>query len=226
MDKKDKTALILVDIQNDFLPGGTLAVKNGNEIIPIINRLLQCPFDYIIATKDWHPINHGSFAINHAKQPGDHVMLAGVDQILWPVHCVQNTHGADFAPGWDTSKVDLVFYKGTDKDIDSYSTFFDNGRRKSTGLDQSLEELGINRIVLAGLATDYCVKYSVLDAIQLGYDTFVVTEGCRGVNLEKDDATQALMLMEEAGANLVSIEEVEKALPLIAKKRSKHQTKM
>lgn len=222
MKKKDKTALILVDLQNDFFPGGALAVKNGDEIIPIINRLLKCPFDYVIATKDWHPINHGSFAVNHDKQPGDHVMLAGVDQILWPVHCVQDTDGAEFAPGWDTSKVECIFYKGTDQEIDSYSTFFDNGRRKSTGLDKSLKEMGIKHIVIAGLATDYCVKYSVLDGIQLGFDTFVVTDGCRGVNLKKTDADQSLKLMKDAGAKLVTIEDVEANLPLIPTKRSKH----
>lgn len=223
MKKKEKTALILVDIQNDFLPGGALAVSNGDEIIPIINRLLECPFDYVIATKDWHPIDHGSFAENHDKEPGDHVKLAGVDQILWPTHCVQDTDGAEFAPGWNTSKVDCVFYKGTDKNIDSYSTFFDNGRRKSTGLDKSLKELGIKHIVLAGLATDYCVKYSVLDAIQLGFDTFVVTEGCRGVNLKKNDSENAIRFMKEAGANLVTIEEVEKTLPpLLPAQRSQH----
>jgi nicotinamidase/pyrazinamidase len=222
MKKKYKTALILVDLQNDFFPGGALAVKSGDEIIPIINRLLKCPFDYVIATKDWHPINHGSFAVNHDKQPGDYVMLAGVDQILWPVHCVQNTEGAEFAPGWDTSRVDCVFCKGTDKDIDSYSTFFDNGRRKSTGLDKSLEDLGIKHIVIAGLATDYCVKYSVLDGIQLGFDTFVVLEGCRGVNLKKADADQALNLMKDAGANLVTIEDIETNLLLITAKGTKH----
>lgn len=222
MEKKEKTALILVDLQNDFFPGGSLAVNEGNEILPIIKRLLKCPFDYIIATKDWHPIDHGSFAINHGKQVGDHVLLEGVEQILWPVHCVQDTQGAEFASGWDTSKVQCIFYKGTDKDIDSYSTFFDNGRRKSTGLDKFLKEQGIQYIVIAGLATDYCIKYSVLDAIQLGFDTFVAVDGCRGVNLKSEDSKRALKMMEEAGANLVAIEDIEKALPLIPSNRRKH----
>ncbi len=213
--KNQKAALILVDLQNDFFPGGALAVNKGDEVIPVINRLLKCPFDHIIATKDWHPKDHGSFAVNHGKQPGEHVMLAGVDQILWPVHCVEQTPGAEFGPGWDTSKVERIFHKGTDRDIDSYSTFFDNGRRKSTGLGKSLTEMGIQDIYIAGLATDYCVKYSVLDAIQLGFNTYVVTDGCRGVNLEKDDSKQALKLMDAAGANLVTIKDVEKRLAAV-----------
>lgn len=204
-----KKALILVDIQNDFLPGGSLAVKHGEEIIPVVQRLLNYPFDLIIATKDWHPINHGSFCVKYGKQPGEHVLLEGVDQTLWPVHCVQKTHGAEFGPGWDSSKIDKVFYKGTETDIDSYSTFFDNGRRKSTGLENFLEESSIKDVYIAGLATDYCVKYSVLDALQLGFNTFVVVDACRGVNLEKDDSKRALELMTEAGANLITINDID-----------------
>lgn len=212
MNKGNKSALILVDLQNDFFPGGALAVNEGDEILPVVNRLLKMPFDYIVATKDWHPADHGSFADTHGKNIGDHVLLAGVDQILWPVHCVQNTFGAEFASGWDASKVQNVFYKGTKKDIDSYSTFFDNGRRKSTGLDKVLHEVGIKKIYIAGLATDYCVKYSVLDAIQLGFDTYVVVDACRGVNLKDNDSRHALHLMEEAGATLLSSKDVKTSL--------------
>src|ERR1700690_4382891 len=116
-------ALLLVDIQNDFLPGGALAVKEGDKIIPIINRLLAHSFDLVVATKDWHPKDHGSFAVNHGKQPGEKVMLKGLEQILWPVHCVQGTPGSEFCSKWDTSRVEKIFYKGTDKFIDSYSAF-------------------------------------------------------------------------------------------------------
>lgn len=209
MHKKKKRALILVDLQNDFFPGGALAVEQGFEIIPVVNRLLSCPFDVIVATKDWHPVDHGSFAVNQGKQVGDKVLLDGIDQILWPVHCVQNTFGAEFFRQWDHSKVGKVFYKGTDKHIDSYSTFFDNGRRKSTGLEKWLKDLGISDIYIAGLATDYCVKYSVLDAVQLGFRTFVVVDGCRGVDLKEKDSKQALDLMQDAGASLVTVEDVE-----------------
>ena len=161
-------ALIVVDLQNDFLLGGALAVKDGNAIIPIIERLLHVPFDLKVASKDWHPHDHGSFAPIHGKNPGEHVILQGIDQILWPVHCVQGTHGADFGPNWDNRQIQKIIYKGTDKNIDSYSTFFDNEHLKATGLHEYLKERGIKDLYLAGLTTDYCIKFSVLDAIGLG----------------------------------------------------------
>lgn len=214
MKEKTKTALILVDLQNDFFPGGALAVKNGDKILPVINRLLKLPFDVVVATKDWHPKNHGSFAKSHGKQAGEHVMLAGVDQILWPTHCVQDSMGAEFAPGWDLTKVQKIFYKGTDPNIDSYSTFFDNGRRKSTSLDKYLLENGVREVFMAGLATDYCVKYSALDAVELGFNVYLVVDGCRGVDLKKGDSARALKQMQELGAVLLSIEEAEKVMAL------------
>lgn len=199
-------ALILVDIQNDFLPGGALAVPHGDEILPAVNKLLKLPFDLVVATKDWHPVDHGSFADIYKMKPGDHVLLAGIDQILWPRHCVHDTKGAEFAPGWDSKKVDQVIHKGTDSQIDSYSTFFDNGLLKSTGLEDYLKEKGVREIIIAGLATDYCVKYSVLDAIDLGFDVTVIPEACRGVNLSPQDSEEALNEMEAAGAKLMTIE--------------------
>lgn len=201
-------ALLLVDIQNDFIPGGALAVKEGDEIIPLVNELVHYPFDLIVATKDWHPQNHGSFAANHGKKPGEHVKLVGIDQILWPTHCVQGTPGTDFAPGWDQTSLDKVIYKGTDPSIDSYSTFFDNGHLRSTGLENYLREKGVKDLFIAGLATDYCVKYSVLDALQLGFKPYVIIEACRGVNLQPEDSQQALRLMQQAGATLVSFADV------------------
>jgi nicotinamidase/pyrazinamidase len=197
-------ALLIVDLQNDFLPGGALEVKSGEEIIPIINKLVHFPFDIIVATKDWHPSDHRSFANNHHKKPGEHINLAGIDQILWPAHCIQGTKGSEFSKGWDTTCIDKVIYKGTDPMIDSYSTFFDNGHLKKTGLESYLKEKGVNEIYIAGLATDYCVKYSVLDSLQLGFITHVIIDACRGVNLHKDDSKEALQQMQRAGANLIT----------------------
>lgn len=197
-------ALLIVDLQNDFLPGGALAVKSGDEIVPIVNQLVHYPFDLIVATKDWHPSNHGSFANNHNKKPGEHVKLAGIDQILWPAHCIQGTKGSEFAPGWDFTSVDKVFYKGTDAMIDSYSTFFDNGDLKSTGLENYLRSKRVNEVYVAGLATDYCVKYSVLDAIEQGFTPYVIIDACRGVNLKENDSKEALDLMQRAGAHLIT----------------------
>lgn len=197
-------ALILVDIQNDFFPGGALAVPEGDKILPAVNRLLKSDFDLVIATKDWHPKDHCSFAVNHGKVPGEHVVLSGVDQLLWPVHCVQGETGADFAPGWDTTKVTKVFYKGTDKEIDSYSTFFDNRHLRETGLADFLRRHGVTDLYFAGLATDYCVKYSVLDAAKMGFNLFVIEDGCRGVNLTPGDDIKAFEEMRLAGAKIIS----------------------
>ncbi len=203
-----KKALLLVDLQNDFMPGGALPVQHGNEIIPLVNQLIQGSFDLIVATKDWHPSDHGSFADNHGKSPGEHVNLAGLDQILWPRHCVQGSHGSEFASGWNTTKIDQVIYKGIERDIDSYSTFFDNGHFRSTGLENYLKEKGIKDIYIAGLATDYCVKYSVLDALQLGFNTYVIIDACRGVNLKPNDSQEAFESMHKAGANLIWFKDV------------------
>ena len=202
-------ALILVDIQNDFLPGGALASKNGNKILPIVNKILNHHFDLIVATKDWHPADHESFAQVHNKTPGEVIDLHGLKQILWPVHCVQNSHGAEFSSGWDSSKVEKIFFKGTDKNIDSYSTFFDNGHRKSTGLEDYLRKKGIDEVYIAGLTTEYCVLYSALDALNLGFKTFIVVDACSGVNLNKDDSKNALERMESAGANLITSDQLQ-----------------
>jgi len=205
-------ALLLVDLQNDFMPGGALAVHEGLEILPVINDLLQQPFDVIVATKDWHPKDHGSFAANQGKQPGDRIMLEGLEQILWPTHCVQGSQGAEFAPGWDSSKVHKTIYKGTDKNTDSYSTFFDNGHRNSTGLFNYLKEKQVKDIFIAGLATDYCVKYSVFDAAHLGLNTYVISDGCRGVNLQPNDSKRAFEEMKQAGAHVIEYKDISKNL--------------
>jgi nicotinamidase/pyrazinamidase len=196
-------ALIIVDLQNDFLPGGALAVSHGDEVIPIADELQQ-RFELVLATKDWHPPDHGSFASNHPnKKPGDRIILDGIEQILWPVHCVQNTHGAEFAAGFDTRRIAHVFHKGTERNIDSYSTFFDNAHRRHTGLAHYLEKRSIKNIYLMGLALDYCVKYSVLDARQLGLNTHVIVDGCRGIELENGDIDRALDEMKQTGATIL-----------------------
>ena len=203
-----KGALIVVDLQNDFLPGGALAVPHGDEIIPLANEL-QRRFDLIVATKDWHPPDHGSFAANHpGKKPGERVILDGIEQILWPVHCVQNTHGAEFARSFDTSRISHVFHKGTERNIDSYSTFFDNAHRRHTGLARYLRKRGVEDIYLMGLALDYCVKYSTLDARQLGLTTHVIVDGCRGIELEPGDISRALDEMKHTGAILLKSSEI------------------
>ena len=193
-------ALIIIDVQNDFLPGGALPVPHGAEIIPLANEL-QRRFELVVATKDWHPPNHGSFASNHAdKKPGDRVVLDGIEQILWPVHCVQNTPGAEFAPALERKRFSRVFHKGTDARIDSYSAFFDNAHRRATGLGDYLKERAVTDVYLLGLALDYCVKYSVLDARQLGFNAHVVLDGCRGIALQPGDLDLALDEMKRSGA--------------------------
>ena len=196
-------ALVIVDLQNDFLPGGALPVPHGDEVIALANEL-QDRFELVVATQDWHPANHGSFAENHpGKKPGDRIMLDGIEQILWPVHCVENTRGAEFASFFDRSRVARVFQKGIDPRIDSYSTFFDNAHRRTTGLGDFLKEQAVTDIYLLGLALDYCVKFSALDARGLGLNTHVIVDACRGIALEPDDLEKAIEEMERAGATIL-----------------------
>jgi nicotinamidase/pyrazinamidase len=196
-------ALILVDIQNDFLPGGALGVPRGDEVIPIANRL-QPRFGLVVATQDWHPKGHGSFASTHpGRKPGDLDVLGGLPQVLWPDHCVQGTTGAAFASTLEMNRVETIFRKGTDSGIDSYSGFFDNGQRKSTGLGDYLKGRGATDLYIVGLAADYCVKFSALDARQLGFRTHVVEDGTRGVELRRGDVARALEEMRAAGVAIV-----------------------
>ncbi|MNS54091.1 nicotinamidase/pyrazinamidase [compost metagenome] len=196
-------ALILVDIQNDFCPGGALAVNEGDRIVPVVNRLLP-HFDLVVATQDWHPEGHGSFATSHGKNPGDMHELAGMPQVMWPDHCVQKTEGAEFHPALDMKPVEAVFRKGTDPAIDSYSGFYDNGRKKSTGLVGYLKEKGVTEVFVVGLATDYCVKFTALDAKQAGFDTTVIEDATRGVNLAAGDVDRAIADMKAAGIRVVT----------------------
>lgn len=207
-------ALILVDIQNDFLPGGALAVPGGDEILPVVRRLHD-HFDLIVATQDWHPASHGSFAANHpGKSPGERIDLHGLPQILWPVHCVQGTRGADFAPGLRREKWARIFPKGTDPTIDSYSGFFDNGHRRATGLGDYLREQGVTDVCVAGLATDYCVKFTALDAVRLGFRTTLIEDACRGVNLKPGDVRQAIDEMRAAGIRVATSADEMRAVSL------------
>jgi len=201
-------ALILVDIQNDFLPGGALAVPRGDEIISIANQL-QFIFDIVVATQDWHPADHGSFAANHpGRKLYEQIDLDGLPQTLWPIHCVQNTRGAELAPTILRERIEKVFQKGTDPGIDSYSGFFDNGHRKSTGLGEWLKERGVAEVFGCGLATDYCVKFTALDAVQFGFKTALIEDASRGVNLGPTDVTEAIAEMKRAGVQVVNSTEL------------------
>jgi nicotinamidase/pyrazinamidase len=201
-------ALIVTDIQNDFLPGGALAVPDGDVLIPIANQL-QAAFPLVVATQDWHPANHGSFAANHpGKKVFEQTELNGLRQTLWPVHCVQNSAGAALATNLDQSRFAKIFRKATDADIDSYSAFFDNGHRKSTGLGDWLKEKGVTEVFACGLATDYCVRFTALDAVQLGFKTSVIEDATRGVNLGSDDVKNAVSEMKHAGVDIVQSAEL------------------
>lgn len=196
-------ALILVDLQNDFVRRGALAVPDGDAVVEPANDV-QPRFDLVVATQDWHPPNHGSFAANHpGRQPGDVIELNGLTQILWPVHCVQDTHGAALLDALQKDRIDRVVQKGTDPNLDSYSGFFDNGHRKSTGLGEYLKDRGVDDVYVLGLATDYCVKYTALDARRLGFRTFLIEEACRGVELQPGDVPRAVEEMRAAGVTVV-----------------------
>lgn len=200
---KKNEALLLVDIQYDFLPGGALAVKDGDAILTPIMAIIP-QFENIIATQDWHPGNHGSFAANHSgKKPGEIINLGGLDQILWPIHCVQNSEGARFHQSLPIDRLNKIFQKGTDPEIDSYSGFYDNGRKKSTGLASYLKSANIDTLYIAGLAADYCVKYTALDAISEGFQTYVFHDCTRAVNLQKDDFEKAINEMKSKGVNII-----------------------
>jgi len=201
-------ALILVDLQNDFLPGGALEVPEGNDVIPIANRLLK-RFRLTIATQDWHPADHGSFAANHiGKKPGEKINLYGIQQILWPTHCVQGTLGANLAAELENQNIGSTFLKGTDKKIDSYSGFFDNRHQRGTGLNEHLRQQQVDTVYILGLATDFCVKFTALDARALGYTTYLVEDGCRGVNLQPDDIASAYDEMTAAGVRIVASDQI------------------
>ena len=201
-------ALIIVDLQNDFMPGGALPVPAGDQVVSVANAM-QPHFKHVIATQDWHPVIHESFAANHpTKEVGDIIDLHGVPQVLWPVHCVQDTKGGALVDDLDISRVERIFHKGTDPQIDSYSAFFDNEHRKETGLGAYLQDLKISQIYIMGLATDYCVKFTVLDACRMGFDVCVIEDGCRGIDLSEGDSAKAIIEMQAVGARIIQSKEV------------------
>lgn len=177
-------ALLLIDIQPDFMPGGALPVAGGHEILPLVNDL-QTRADLVVATQDWHPATHQSFASQHpGHQPFDHISLHGLPQTLWPDHCVQGTPGAALHPALDQHRIEAIFRKGMNPEIDSYSGFFDNGHRKSTGLADYLRGRGVQEVHLAGLAADYCVYYSALDALQEGFAVVLHEAATRAISAD------------------------------------------
>lgn len=200
----EKKALIIVDVQNDFLPGGALPSLLGNHVIPVANEV-QKYFNLIVASIDWHPAHHGSFASQYAgKKIGDTIDLHGISQVLWPDHCVQDSFGAEFAPGLKTDRFEKIFHKGSDHTIDSYSAFFDNEHRRATGLGDFLKEHRVTDVYLLGIATDYCIKYSAIDALQLGFKVHVIEDGCSGINLKPDDSKEALTELKKLGVEIIN----------------------
>ena len=201
-------ALLLVDLQNDFCAGGALAVPQGDSTVDVANRLIDWSLqrgETVVASQDWHPANHGSFASQHQVEPYTQGELDGLKQTFWPDHCVQNSEGAALHPLLKQQDIAAVFHKGENPSIDSYSAFFDNGHRQKTRLDAWLRERGINELTVLGLAPDYCVKFTVLDALNLGYTVNVITDGCRGVNIQPQDSNLAFMEMAAAGATLYTL---------------------
>ena len=199
-------ALIIVDVQNDFCPGGALAVPEGDEVVPVANRLMP-RFDPVVATQDWHPPDHVSFAANHpGREPLEVIEVDGLEQTLWPVHCVQGTPGASVHRGLNLVGVERVFQKGQDPRVDSYSGFFDNGHRRATGLGDYLKAKGAGPLYIVGLALDYCVKYTALDARRLGFETVLVLDACRGIDLKPGDVHRAVEEMQKAGVTVTDSE--------------------
>ena len=201
--KGSEDVLLVIDVQNDFMPGGALAVPRGDEIVPAVNRL-AARFEHVVLTQDWHPRDHVSFAANHAgRQPFETVPLAYGEQVLWPVHCVQGTPGAAFHAGLEAVHARLVIRKGYRRDVDSYSAFMEADRRSTTGLAGYLRELGVKRVWCCGLATDYCVAWTALDARAAGFEVTVIDDACRAIDLD-GSLERAWRELIEAGASRTS----------------------
>ena len=205
---KENDALIIIDMQYDFLPGGALPVDKGDEIIDDINEIADFFKDHhnvVVLTQDWHPPDHKSFASNHSgKEPGDEYSSEGIGPILWPDHCVQATEGADFHKNLRNSAARVIIRKGTNPEVDSYSAFKDNLKEEETGLRGYLNSLGIKRIFLCGLALDYCVYYTAIDGIEYGFDVNLIIDGTKGIDDPEGSISNALEDMEEKGGNFVN----------------------
>lgn len=203
-----KKTLLIIDMQNDFVEGGPLAVQGALELAPTINRLMG-KFDSIVATLDWHPQGHVSFASSHkGHSVGDMVEVRGVQQVLWSDHCIQDTYGSAILDAIETENVTMFVQKGTSIEVDSYSAFFDNDKSSSTGLVDYLREIGTEELTIVGVALDYCVKYSVLDALSEGFRVKVVTDATAGVEVRPGDSERTLVELAAAGAALIKAEEV------------------
>ncbi len=199
----ERDLLLVVDVQNDFCPGGALGVPEGDVVVPFINRS-QPGFAHVVLTQDWHPAGHQSFSSTHpGHQPFETVEAAYGPQTLWPDHCVQGTPGAAFHPDLDTDKAELIVRKGTRAEIDSYSAFYENDRTTATGLAGYLRERGVTRVFICGLATDYCVHFSALDAARVGFEAMVIEDACRGIDLEGSLAA-ANQAMAGAGVTFIA----------------------
>ena len=204
----ESSALIVVDVQVDFCPGGSLAVADGEAVVPVINRLAS-RFGTVVATRDWHPEGHGSFASSHpGKNPFERGRLGGIDQMLWPDHCIQGSAGAEFHPKLDVRPVRVVLHKGFRADLDSYSAFFENDHTTSTGLEYLLKGLGFQRLYFCGIATDVCVLFSVIDALRLGFECVLVEDGCRGVDRPAGSVDSAIGRMKDGGCLVIRSDEV------------------
>ena len=194
-------ALVIIDVQNDFLLNGSLEVPNGNDVIEHINHIIE-NYALVVATKDWHPLNHVSFASNHpGNKIGDVIKVNNCDQILWPNHCVQESKGADFPATLNIKTINKIINKGINSQIDSYSGFYDNGKIRSTGLSDYLKTNNVTSIDFVGLATEYCVKFSVLDSIKEGFKTRVILKGIKGIDFE--ESSKALNEMKSKGVDLL-----------------------
>ena len=203
-----RSLLLIIDVQNDFCPGGSLAVEGGHEIIESINALSPL-FPFTTATRDWHPEGHVSFASSHAgRSVYDTVEAGGIEQVLWPDHCVAGTEGAELHPSLDLRSLNMIVHKGTKKGLDSYSAFFDNDHRFSTGLEGYLKALNIETVYLCGLALDYCVQFSALDCINLGFDTVVIEDATRAVDVPEGNRERSLSHMKNAGIRLIQSSEL------------------
>jgi len=201
-------ALLVVDVQNDFCPGGALAVPDGDAVVPVINRIARA-FPIVVATQDWHPRGHISFASRHeGKNPFEVIEIQGTEQMLWPDHCVQGTRGADFHPGLDATALRFVLRKGTSPEVDSYSAFVENDRKTTTGLAGLLRELGVQRLFLSGLATDVCVRATALDGRGAGFQVVLLEDACRPVDVPPGNLARALRRMLDTGVRVSLTDEL------------------
>lgn len=199
-------ALLVIDLQNDFCPGGRLAVPGGDDVVPLVNALAEW-FDHAIFTQDWHPKGHLSFASSHeGMEPFDTIEMPYGEQILWPDHCIQDTEGARFHPQLDATKAEMIIRKGFRREIDSYSAFFENDHETPTGLAGYLRERGIDTLYLAGLATDFCVHWTAVDGRKEGFDMYVVEDACRGIDVD-GSMERAVRRIRESGSKIIGLEE-------------------